>query len=296
MAARAAIVAHPDRPGVPDALKAVVAELVERGWSIAVEQERLGALDPSTAEPLDWDDLDADLVVTLGGDGTLLHAARRLAGRPIPIFGVNLGGLGFLTAGTPDTFAEDIGAFLESDVPVVARATLAAEVRREGRPAARHHGLNDAVVHKGGGQRVLQLSLRVDGDELGSPPADGVIVSTPTGATGYNLSAGGPLVLPGVEAIALTLISPHTLAARPLVVSAASTIEIRVGRGGDDARLVLDGQVEEPLAVGDEVVVRRGERSVLLAGIGQGTYLRRLRSRFGWGERHAGAGRPDGRC
>ena len=281
MAGRAAIVANPARPGVDDVLRRVVAALRERGWESRV--------DPPAADigdgPIEWDSLEADLLITLGGDGTLLHAARHLAGRPIPIFGVNLGGLGFLTAASPADFDERIDAVLAGEAGVEQRMTLAAEIVRDGRVVVRHAALNDAVIHKGGSPRVVRLALSVDGVSIGSYPADGVILATPTGATGYSLSAGGPLVVPGHDAILLTPICAHALAVRPLVVSPAAAVEARVEKGVEGMLLVVDGQVEEPLEVGDVVRVRRGDHPVALVVLEAGLWFDRLRDTFRWGAR-----------
>ncbi|HUP19426.1 MAG TPA: NAD(+)/NADH kinase, partial [Gemmatimonadota bacterium] len=174
MAGRAAIVANHARPGVDDALRRVVATLREWGWESRVEPLAADVGDG----PIEWDSVEADLVVTLGGDGTLLHTARRLAGKPIPIFGVNLGGLGFLTAASPANLDERIDAVLSGRAGVEDRMTLTAEIVRDGRVVARHTALNDAVVHKGGSPRVVRLALSVDGAPLGAYPADGGILAT----------------------------------------------------------------------------------------------------------------------
>lgn len=277
---RAAIVANPARRGAGEWLERLADRLAARGWTAVVEPRWLGeGLD---AEPLDWEAPDVDLVITLGGDGTLLYAARRLAGREIPIYGVNLGGLGFLTAAAPDSIEERLPGVLEGNAPVERRMTVAVEIVRDGEVVAAHHALNDAVVHKGAGARVLSLALTMDGEPSGAYLADGLILSTPTGATGYNLSAGGPLVAPGIDAIVVTPICAHALAVRPLVAPPDRGIEVRVERGGEGMQLVLDGQVEEPLEIGDAVRVRPGEWRVALVGLGPDTYFRRLRETFGW--------------
>jgi NAD+ kinase len=282
---RAAVVANPARPGVEDTLRAVVSGLAERGWRAAVEAEWLarGEID---ADPLEWSDLAADLVVTLGGDGTLLHAVRQLGARPVPIFGVNLGGLGFLTATPVETLWERLDPALDGRGPIARRMTLSAEVARDGAAPVRHHALNDAVVHKGGGgSRVLRLALAIDGVPVGSYPSDGLIVSTPTGGTGYSLSAGGPLLSPDLDAMIVTPICAHTLAIRPIVTGAEQTIEVRVERATDHAFLVVDGQVEEPLATGAVVRIRSGDYRVALAGIDAGSYFAALRQKLMWGGR-----------
>lgn len=280
-----AVVANPARPGVEATLSLLVTGLAERGCRAAVDPtfgSRLG-LD---ADALDWNDFRADLVVSLGGDGTILRAARLLAGRDVPILGINLGGLGFLTAVGVNDLWDHLEAAVRGQGPRSSRMTLVAEVVRAGRSVARHHALNDAVVHKGGtGSRVLRLSLAVGGVPVGAYLSDGLILSTPTGATGYSLSAGGPLVVPDVDAVIVAPICAHTLAIRPIVSSGTKDIEVVVERATERMHLVLDGQIEEPLDEGDVIRVRGGDHRVTLAGLDNGTYFEKLRAKFMWGGR-----------
>jgi len=281
---RAAIVANPAREGVGEILPRLVAHLADRGWRTTIDpviRDRL-SLD---ADPLHWSDLEADLVVTLGGDGTLLRAARLLEGRPIPVFGINMGGLGFLTGASAAGAWSGLDAVLEGTAPSERRMTIAAEIFRDGEMIARHHALNDAVIHKGGSLRVLELWLSIGRNEIGAYLADGLILSTPTGATGYNLSADGPLVVPHLDVIVATPICAHTLAIRPIVLPPEGPVEAVLVSGGQGAFLVLDGQVEERMEVGDRVRVRRGDHHVVLVGLDTGSYFERLRGTLMWGGR-----------
>jgi NAD+ kinase len=281
---RAAVVANPRRQGVDAILHRLTAYLAGQGWRTAIDpaiRDRLG-LD---ADPLDWDSLEADLVITLGGDGTLLRAARALAGRPVPVFGINMGGLGFLTATSAAGAWDGLDAVLAGRAPLERRMTLAAEILRGGIPVARHHALNEAVIHKGGSLRVIELRLSIGRDEIGAYLADGLILSTPTGATGYNLSADGPLVVPHLDLLVATPICAHTLAIRPIVLPADGPVEAFLASGGQGAFLVLDGQVEERLEIGDRVRVRRGDHELVLAGLDTGSYFERLRDKLMWGGR-----------
>lgn len=284
---RAAIVANPDRPNVETILGEILEILAARGWEVAVDAVALERMDVAGA-PLDWNDLRANLMITLGGDGTLLSAVRRLDGRPVPVFGVNLGGLGFLTSSSAEGLRPRLEAALEGRAPVANRTTLAAEIVRAGRAGTRHHALNDAVIHKGGGIRTLRLELQIADGALGPYLADGLILSTPTGSTGYNLSAGGPLVAPDADVLVITPICAHTLAIRPIVVGGGRSIDIRIERTTEDVHLVIDGQVEEPIASGDVIRVSRGDHQVLLAGIDPGDYYERLREKLMWGGRAGG--------
>jgi NAD+ kinase len=281
---RAAVVVNPRRQGVDEILARLIRYLEVREWRAAVDptiRDRLG-LD---ADPLDWKALEADLVVTLGGDGTLLRAARALAGRPVPVFGVNMGGLGFLTATSAAGAWDGLDAVLDGRARLERRMTLVAEILRGGIAVARHHALNEAVIHKGGSLRVIQLRLSIGRDEIGSYVADGLILSTPTGATGYNLSADGPLVVPHLDVLIATPICAHTLAIRPIVLPADGPVEAVLASGGQGAFLVLDGQIEERLEVGDRVRVCRGDHEVVLAGLDTGAYFERLRGKLMWGGR-----------
>lgn len=277
-----------------ESVERIVERLRERGIGWVVDPDTLDTL-TIDAEPLDWDDPDVDLAITLGGDGTLLATARRFGGRDVPIFGINLGGLGFLTAAAPSELDERIDAVLDGTAPVERRMTLVAEVVRDGRRIARHHALNDAVIHKGGGLRVLQLSIAIgdsrDGvrsdDAVGTYLADGLIVSTPTGATGYSLSAGGPLVVPGLDTLLLTPICAHALAIRPMAARADAVVEVRIDEGAGGVFLIVDGQVEVPVEVGDVVRVKKGEWRVALAGVDRQLYFERLRTTFMYGGRRS---------
>ncbi len=281
---RAALVANPDRPNVEPVLAEILEVLGRHGWEGAIDAVALERL-AIDAPPVDWDDIQADLVITLGGDGTLLSAVRRLNGRAVPVFGVNLGGLGFLTSSSLEGLWPRLEAALDGRAPIVRRTTLVAEIEREGRVQARHHGLNDAVIHKGGGIRTLRLELQVADSALGPYLADGLILSTPTGSTGYNLSAGGPLVAPDTDVLVITPICAHTLAVRPIVVGGDRRLEVRIEKTTEDVHLVIDGQVEEPIVRGDLIQVSRGDHEVLLAGIDPGGYYARLREKLMWGGR-----------
>jgi NAD+ kinase len=281
---RAAIVVNPRRRGVAEILPRFVEHLAARGWRASVDSAVRQKLSLD-ADTIDWGSLEADLVVTMGGDGTLLRAARAIAGREIPIYGVNLGGLGFLTSIPETDFWSGIDAVLDGRAPLERRMTIVAEIVRGDRTVARHQALNEAVIHKGGSLRVIELKLSIGRDPIGSYLADGLILSTPTGSTGYNLSAAGPLVVPHLELIVATPICAHTLAIRPIVLPADGPVEAVLVTGGQGAFLVVDGQVEERLEVGDTIRVRRGDQAVILAGQDTGTWFERLRGKLMWGGR-----------
>lgn len=275
--------ANRSRPGAADLLHEIVEGLGRRGWTAELDPDLIPLVELDVPS-IDWDELAADLVVTVGGDGTLLHAVRRMAGRRVPVFPVDLGGLGFLSAAAPDDLWDRLEPALRGEAPIERRMILEVGLRSTEGERARHRALNDAVVYKGGRQRTLDLRVRIGDAPLGEYRADGLILSTPTGATGYNLSAGGPLAVPDLELVLVTPICAHALSARPLVAAPDREITVEVV-DGSEAVLVLDGQVQEPLQPGDVVAVAGAARGVELAGLDAAAYFDRLRSKLHWSGR-----------
>jgi NAD+ kinase len=228
----------------------------------------------------------AELVVVLGGDGTLISAARLIGGRNIPILGVNLGSLGFLTEITVDELYPLLTDCLKGDFKVSDRMMLDCSVERGGVEIACHQVLNDVVINKGALARIVDLDTRVDGHHLTTFKADGLIISTPTGSTGYSLSAGGPIIHPSLNCLAITPICPHTLTNRPIVVADESLISIMVSsRDDEDVYLTLDGQVGVELKSGDLIHVRRAQYSSHLVMSKKRNFFEVLRTKLKWGER-----------
>jgi NAD+ kinase len=227
-----------------------------------------------------------DAVLTLGGDGTLLRGARLLHGARTPLLGVNLGRVGFLTTASAQTLDWALDALVRRAYTTEERLTLVASiVNREGRQRDEPAVLNDVVVHKGGVARVVRLRVAVDGDEVGQYSADGIVVATPTGSTAYSLSAGGPIIVPAVDAIVVTAICPHTLAVRPLVVPSQSMVAIEPIPPWDEEVLVsLDGQVSTTIQPGERVLVRRAEHPVVLIRLGPESFFARMRKKLQWGD------------
>jgi NAD+ kinase len=225
-----------------------------------------------------------DAMLSLGGDGTLLRAARLLDGRQVPILGVNLGRLGFLTSCAGDELEQGVRRLAAGDYMVEPRMAIAARaLAPDGELRHTWRSLNDVVLHKGGFARVVRFAVWVDGEPIGSFAADGVVVSTPTGSTAYSLSAGGPVVVPTVESLVLTPVSPHTLAIRPLVLPATAEVRILGEDGPEQLLVTIDGQVGAHFADGEALVVRRAESPVLVARFRDGTFFARLRRKMGWG-------------
>lgn len=227
-----------------------------------------------------------DLLVTLGGDGTLLRGARLVATHHTPVLGVNLGHLGFLTSIQPDALEASLVRFAAGEHWLDVRFTLQARVvTRDGTVGTEYMALNDAVLHKGGFARVIQLAVFVgeEREEVGAYAADGLILSTPTGSTAYSLSAGGAIVAPSMECLLATPICPHTLAVRPLVLPAETRIEVEIRDPSAEVVLTLDGQEGEALVNGDRLVVSRGEATVPLVRFEGQSFFTTLRRKLHWG-------------
>jgi len=232
------------------------------------------------------DDSELDLLITLGGDGTLLRGARMIASRGVPILGVNLGRVGFLTSTGPEGLEEALTAIRDGEYRLESRSALDTCIQDETDAVrAGAVALNDIVVHKEGVARVVRVTVWIDDEEVGVYSADGVIVSTPTGSTAYTLSAGGPIVMPDVDALTITAICPHTLAVRPLVVSGNAVITMQQAKPWRDEVLVsYDGQVEATLKPQERVVVRRSPDSVKLVRFGSKGYFAGVRKKLQWGD------------
>jgi len=274
---------------LPGAVKRLLEICRRRGVEVVLDRQEAG--DFSRAAPqVDLENEAVDLVVALGGDGTLLRAARMVAGKEVPLFGVNLGQLGFLTNTAEAELELGLARVLDGDAELDRRFTLQARVFGAGAPKGEPlYALNDVVIHKPGAARVTPVHLTVghDGarDEIGSFSADGVILATPTGSTAYSLSAGGPIVVPEVECIVVTPICPHSLAVRPLVVPATESINVRPMDPSHQLQLTVDGQVALTLDRRDEVVVERGEHDVSLVRLAGQTFFGTMRRKLNWAAR-----------
>jgi NAD+ kinase len=226
-----------------------------------------------------------ELLIVLGGDGTLLSAARALGSHKVPILAVNLGGLGFLTSVTLDELYPMLEQILAGQHRTGERMMLEAEIMRGGKTAERHTALNDAVANKGALARMLDFDVAVDGDHVGRYRADGLIVATPTGSTAYSLAAGGPIIHPGVEAFVITPICPHMLTNRPLVIPDSSRLEIDFSAATGPVFVTLDGQIGIQLLPMDALLIRKSASKVAFVRPPRKTYFEVLRSKLRWGER-----------
>jgi len=229
--------------------------------------------------------LNPELVVVLGGDGTLLAAARVFARTGVPILSVNLGALGFLTEVRLADIYTHLEAWAHGACCIESRTMLHSELWREGKVHCEHEALNDVVVAKGAIARMGQFAVEVDGQLAASFRADGVIVSTPTGSTAYSLAAGGPVMVPRVDALVVTPICPHQLTLRPMVLPGASRILVRIEGIPDQTYLTVDGQEVIDLRIGDELHCGKSEQCVKLIRLGENGFFDVLRSKLKWGEK-----------
>jgi NAD+ kinase len=226
-----------------------------------------------------------DMIVVLGGDGTLLSVARLIHAEEIPLFGVNLGSLGFLTGTSLEGLDSALEAIWEGRCPVEERIMLEVSVAKGKRRRGPYLVLNDAVFNKGALARIFELETTVDGCHLTTYRADGLIVATPTGSTAYSLAAGGPIIYPDMEAIVVTPICPHTLTNRSLVVPDRVTVRVRVLSTEDDIHLTLDGQRGLAISARDTVEIRKAGSPTLIVQSHDQDYFSVLRQKLKWGER-----------
>ena len=271
------------RAGTEEALR-TAAELDEwlgrRGLQVRLEEARLRSGSDPTPPVLAGAELD--LVVVLGGDGTLLSVARSLE-RPVPILGVNMGSLGFLTEVNRTDLYPTLVRVLAGQFTLEERTLLSAEVHRDGGEVLAYRVLNDAVIAKTALARIVELGLAVDGNLVGDFRADGLIISTPTGSTAYNLSAGGPILFPQLPVTVITPICAHTLSLRPLVVPHTSRIEVTLQTEREEVYLSLDGQEGTQLGFGDRVLIGRSDTAVHLVKAAGRTFYESLRGKLRWG-------------
>ena len=278
------IICKPAVPVAADVVPNLLAWLETRG--IRVRYDERTAVYAARRDGFQLQDVPegCDLVIVLGGDGTLLSAARAIGNREIPLFAVNLGGLGFLTAITIDELYPELERALRGEHRIGRRKLLHAEVHRGDAVVSRYEALNDVVLTNAAIARIIDLDTYVDRQFVCAYKADGLIVSTPTGSTAYSLSAGGPIIFPSVPTICLTPICPHMLTNRPVLVSETSEIEVRC-RGDASVYLTIDGQIGEPLETEDSVVCRSSQYALHLIRPPRMMFFDVLRQKLKWGER-----------
>jgi NAD+ kinase len=284
--ARIAIVCKPQKDELGRILPELVAWLRQRGYEPLLDQE--SGQYTTAAEVVDRNDMphyEPELIIVLGGDGTLLSVGRIFAATGTPILSVNLGFLGFLTEVRLGDLYATLDSWCHNCHLLDARAMLHAALWRQGRSHSTFEAVNDIVVTKGDIARMGDFTVELDGKKVASFRADGVIVSTPTGSTAYSLAANGPILTPDVDAMVVTPICPHLLTLRPIVVRGDASLSVRVEGIPNLALLTVDGQRAVELELGDEIRCQRSTHTVNLVRLAEGGFFEALRSKLSWGER-----------
>jgi NAD+ kinase len=286
MYSRVGIISKPRQEVIATLVPRLQAWLGERQLSVAVDEETAGCLGGST-KGVPREDLlrQSDLVIVLGGDGTLLALARTIGESKVPILPVNLGSLGFLTSVTLEEVFPVLEEVLAEKHRISERVLIETTVFRQQQEIFRQVALNDAVVNKAALARIIDLDLLIDGGYVCSYKADGLIISTPTGSTAYSLAAGGPIVYPVLDAFIITPICPHALTNRPVVIPDSTNIEVQLHADEQDVYLTLDGQVGITLQQNDRLAMRKSERRLRLVRPMRKTYFEILRNKLKWGAR-----------
>jgi NAD+ kinase len=281
------IISRPRREDIARVVPPLITWLRDHGAEVVCDSETGECIGPLTRQIRRREELPrcSDLLIVLGGDGTLLSAARLAADRQVPILAVNLGGMGFLTTVPQDELYQILEEIFSGEHRVSERVMLEAEIVRGGTVVRRQIALNDAVLNKAALARIMDVALRVNGEYVTTYKADGLILSTPTGSTAYSLAAGGPIVYPTVEAFVVTPICPHTLTHRPLVIPDSASIEIDFKAEDDAVFLTFDGQIGIELAREDHIVVRKASQKLRLVLPAKKSYFEILRNKLKWGER-----------
>ncbi len=281
-----AIISKPSKTELAGILPELLNWFHSRGYQLYLDQETAQYTDGEQVVPREQIGAKhPDFALVLGGDGTLLSAARAVAHEGVPILAVNLGSLGFLTEVPLGEMYPTLDAVHSGLCPMEERSVLDCRLFRGGECLAHHFALNDAVVNKSAISRLIDFDLLIDGAFVFNYKADGVIIATPTGSTAYSLAAGGPILMPSVESFVVTPVCPHSLTHRPLVVTDKAQIELRVETSDEeDAFLSIDGQVGLPVKQGDRVVCCRAGHSVKLLRMRK-TFFEALRAKLKWGQR-----------
>ncbi|HEY1994747.1 MAG TPA: NAD(+)/NADH kinase [Edaphobacter sp.] len=283
---QAAIISKPQKPEVAGILRDLIAWLEARHYNYLLDPDSAAYIDaPNPIERVDLPKHKPNLVIVLGGDGTLLAAARAFARTTTPILSVNLGSLGFLTEIPLSDLYLTLEAWCDNCAEIEVRSMMHAEHIRDGEIIQQWDALNDVVIAKGTIARMGDYSVEIDRQLVATFRADGVIVSTPTGSTAYNLAANGPIVMPSVNALLVTPICPHLLTIRPIVTPGEATVSVHVVGVPNEIYLTVDGQEAVPLRLGDHVHCQRSDSSVRLLRSRPNGLFSVLRSKLKWGER-----------
>lgn len=273
-------------PNVADTLNQIAFHLQQRRLRVLLDESSARLIPDNGLEIASRAAIgeQCDLAIVMGGDGTMLNAARSLVNYEVPILGVNLGRLGFLADVSPSEIPHSLDAVLNGQFREARRSLLHAEVVHDGQVTGEADALNDVVIHKREVARMIEVDTFLDGRFLNAYRADGLIISTPTGSTAYALAGGGPIIHPGLEAVVLVPICPHTLSHRPIVVKADSVIEVVLNVANTtQTQVTCDGQISLALEPGDRIVIRKKDRKVRLIHPINHDYFKLLRAKLSWG-------------
>ncbi|MGV3346905.1 NAD(+) kinase [Enterobacteriaceae bacterium LUAb1] len=284
-----AIIGHPRHPTALTTHELLWRWLSEQGYDVIIEQQIAHDLALANAQTGSLADIGqrADLAIVIGGDGNMLGAARVLARHDIKVIGINRGNLGFLTDLDPDNALQQLANVLEGQYRTESRFLLEVQVGRQNTPPHTGTGtaINEVVLHPGKVAHMIEFEVYIDEIFAFSQRSDGLIISTPTGSTAYSLSAGGPILTPSLDAIALVPMFPHTLSARPLVISSSSTIRLRFSSLRSDLEIICDSQIALPVREDEDVLIRRSDCRLNLIHPKNYDYFKTLSSKLGWSKK-----------
>ncbi len=282
------IVGRPDHAGVVDSARRLLQFLRSRDLQVVMDDGTAELINDDTTETVPRQELSAhcELVIVIGGDGSILNMAKFIASDEVPVIGVNRGRLGFLTDVLPEEIEAQLSQVLDGSYSVEKRFLLEVQVRRDGENTPVDFALNDVVLHPGQAAQMIEFELFIDGRFVYSQESDGLIIATPTGSTAYALSAGGPIMHPGLNAVVLVPMYPHTLSSRPIVVDGDSEICLVVEATNSlQPQLSCDGDIQHNVKAGDEILVRKKTVPLQLIHPPNYSYYQACRSKLGWGSR-----------
>lgn len=282
------IMGKPKHQEVGETIMTLYRHLLDDGYSVLVEDSVASGIDVSADDQANWQTIGekANLVIVVGGDGSMLYAARLMASYNIPLLGVNRGYLGFLTDIQPQQVTEKVSEVLAGEYTQERRFLLEADIEGDDSQERYSDALNDIVLYPGEISRMIEFEVYINDSFVYSLRGDGLIISTPTGSTAYSLSAGGPIMSPSINAISLVPMFPHTLSSRPISIDADSKVDIVFSQANEnEARLSCDGQVRFPVAPGEKICIRKRKEDLWLLHPKDYDYFRLLRTKLGWGSK-----------
>ncbi|WP_416308265.1 NAD(+) kinase [Neptunicella sp. SCSIO 80796] len=282
------VIGKPDDPNANHSLLAILTYLRQRGCRVIVEQSAARQLDGNGYDIADVVSIgeQADLAIVIGGDGSMLGAARVLARFNVAVVGVNRGNLGFLTDLDPEDFEPQLDNIFAGKFKTEQRFLLETEVYRHGKMNSHNSSVNEAVLHPGKVARMIEFEVYIDNNFVFSQRSDGLIIATPTGSTAYSLSGGGPILTPNLDALVMVPMFPHTLSCRPIVVDANSTVCLKVSENNTETlQISCDGHVTLSVLPGDEIRIRKSQDKLSLIHPENYNYFKVLRNKLGWGSK-----------